>query len=132
MPDHDDESGEEPAQQGRILGLYPERRPYPLPLSAVAFYFFHQWGRDGALGFPSFRQPEGYYDLFVFPSSIKMPTRPLSYHTQFEWNRKIVQRVGIHSKERPTARASRVLGTLSLTASKRCRSDGAAAGTQTQ
>jgi hypothetical protein len=51
------------------------------PLSALAFYFFYQWGWDSALGFPSFKQPEDYYNLFTFPGSIKMPARPLSYHT---------------------------------------------------
>ena len=29
-----------------------------------------------------------------------MPTRPLSYHTQLEWNRKMFQAVGIYSKEK--------------------------------
>ena len=59
------------------------------PLSALAFYFFYRWGRNGALEFPSFRQPEDYYGLFVFPGDIRMPIRPLSYSTQFKWNRKM-------------------------------------------
>src|SRR5205823_4358490 len=50
--------------------------------------------------FPSFRQPEDYYNLYIFPGSIKVPGRPLSYHTQLDWNRKMFQAVGIHSKEK--------------------------------
>jgi hypothetical protein len=70
------------------------------PLSAMAFYFFYRWGRDGAEKFPSFRQPEDYYNLYVFSGSVKVPERPLSYHTQFDWNKKMFQAVGIHSKEK--------------------------------
>jgi hypothetical protein len=78
-------------QHGKVeyMGYIRNADPILCPLSALAFYFFYRWGRNGALEFPSFRQPEDYYDLFVFPGSIKVPTRPLSYHTQFEWNRKI-------------------------------------------
>jgi hypothetical protein len=69
------------------------------PLSALAFYFFNRWGKAGAQPFPSFRQPEDYYNLYVFPGSVRAPERPLSYATQFEWIRKMFRGVGIHSKE---------------------------------
>jgi hypothetical protein len=87
-------------QHGKVeyIGCIRNADPILCPLSALAF-FFNRWGKDGAPGFPSFRQPEDYYDLFVFSSSIKTPTRLLSYHTQFEWNRKMFHGVGIHSKE---------------------------------
>jgi hypothetical protein len=70
------------------------------PLSSLAFYFFSRWGKDDAESFPSFRQPEDYYNLYVFPGSNKVPRQPLSYHTQFEWNRKMFRGVGIHLKEK--------------------------------
>jgi hypothetical protein len=70
------------------------------PLSAMAFYFFFRWGRDGAEKFPSFRQPEDYYNLHVFPGSIKTPGRPLSYHTQADWKRRMFEAVGIYTKEK--------------------------------
>ena len=69
--------------KAEYMGCIRNADPILCPLSALAFYFFNRWGKDGALGFPSFRQPEDYYDLFVFPGSIKTPTRPLTYHTQF-------------------------------------------------
>ena len=89
-------------QHGKVeyMGCIRNVDPVLCPLSALAFYFFNRWGKDGALGgFPSFRQPEDYYSLFVFPGTVKTPTRPLSYHTQFEWSKKMFQGVGIHSKE---------------------------------
>jgi hypothetical protein len=88
-------------QHGKVeyMGCIRNVDPVLCPLSALAFYFFCRWGRDGAGGFPSFRQPEDYYDLFVFPGSTKVPTRPLSYHTQAEWSRKMFRAVGIHSQE---------------------------------
>ena len=70
------------------------------PLSSLAFYFFSRWGKDGAESFPSFRKSEDYYNLYVFPSSNKVPQQPLSYHTQFEWNRKMFRGVGIHLEEK--------------------------------
>ena len=59
------------------------------PLFAIAFLLSNRWGKDGAESFPSFPQPEDYYDLYVFPGSIKAPQRPLSYRTHFEWNKKM-------------------------------------------
>ena len=89
-------------QHGKVeyMGCMRNADPILCPLSAIAFYFFNRWGKDGAKSFPSFRQPEDYYDLYVFPGSIKVPQRPLSYYTQFEWNKKMFQGVGIHSKEK--------------------------------
>jgi len=93
-------------QHGKVeyIGCIRNADPVLCPLSALAFYFFYRWGRNGALEFPSFRQPEDYYGLFVFPGSIRVPTRPLSYSTQFEWNRKMFQEAGIHSKEKTHSR----------------------------
>lgn len=83
------------------MGCIRNADPVLCPLSALAFYFFNRWGKDGAQAqFPSFRQPEDYYDLFVFPGSVKVPKRPLSYPTQFEWNKKMFQGVGINAKEK--------------------------------
>jgi hypothetical protein len=67
-------------QHGKVeyMGCIRNADPILCPLSALAFYFFyffHRWRKDVALGFPSFRQPEDYYDLFVFPDSIKVQTR---------------------------------------------------------
>ena len=59
------------------------------PLSTMAFYFFYRWGRDSAEKLPPFRQLEDYYNLYVFPGSVKVPRQPLSYHTQFDWNKKM-------------------------------------------
>ena len=89
-------------QHGEVeyMGCMRNADPILCPLSAIAFYFFNRWGKDGAESFPSFRQPEDYYNLYVFPGSIKVPQRPLSYHTQFEWNKKMFQGVGIYSKEK--------------------------------
>ena len=68
-------------QHGKVeyMGCIWNADPILCPLSALAFYFFYRWGRNGALRFPSFRQLKDYYDLFVFPGSIKVPTRPLSW-----------------------------------------------------
>ena len=89
-------------QHGKVeyMGCMRNADPILCPLSAIAFYFFNRWGKDGAESFPSFRQPEDYYNLYTFPGSIKVPQRPLSYHTQFEWNKKMFQGVGIYSKEK--------------------------------
>jgi len=74
--------------------------PILCPLSAIAFYFFNHWGKDSVESFPSFWQSEDYYNLYVFPSNIKIPQQLLSYYTQFKWNKKMFQRVGIHSKKK--------------------------------
>jgi Centromere DNA-binding protein complex CBF3 subunit, domain 2 len=42
------------------MGCIRNADPILCPLSALAFYFFNRWGKDGALGFPSFRQLEDY------------------------------------------------------------------------
>ena len=45
-------------QHGKVeyMGCIRNADPVLCPLSALAFYFFYRWGRDGgALGFPSFR-----------------------------------------------------------------------------
>ena len=88
-------------QHGKIeyMGCIRNVDPLICPLSALAFYFFHRWGRQYAQPFPSFRQPEDYYGHYAFPGSIRVPERPLSYHTQYDWNRRMFQGVGIHSKE---------------------------------
>jgi len=87
-------------QHGKVEhGLHAERRSHPLPSFRLGFYFF-RWGREGAGKFPSFRQPEDYYYLYVFPGSVKVPERPLSYHTQFDWNKRMFGAVGIHVKEK--------------------------------
>jgi Centromere DNA-binding protein complex CBF3 subunit, domain 2 len=74
--------------------MYTEYRPGRLSS------FFYRWGRQHTQSFPSFRQPEDYYGYYVFPGSIKVLERPLSYHTQFDWNSRMFQGVGIHSKEK--------------------------------
>jgi Centromere DNA-binding protein complex CBF3 subunit, domain 2 len=58
--------------------------PVICPLSALAFYFFDRWGRDGAEEFPSFRQPDDYYSHFVFPETVQEPGRRLSHTTQVD------------------------------------------------
>jgi hypothetical protein len=89
-------------QHGKVeyMGCMRNADPVLCPLSAVAFYFFNRWGKDGAERFPSFRQPEDYYNLYVFPGSVKVPQRPLNYSTQLEWNRRMFREVGISSKEK--------------------------------
>jgi hypothetical protein len=86
-------------QHGKIeyMGCIRNINPILCPLSALAFYLFDRWGKQS---FPSFKQPENYYGYFVFPGSIKVPERPLSYRTQFDWNKRMFQGVGIHSKEK--------------------------------
>ena len=42
------------------------------PLFTIAFYFFNCWGKDSAKSFPSFQQPEDYYNLYIFSGSIKV------------------------------------------------------------
>jgi hypothetical protein len=85
-------------QHGKIeyMGCIRNINPVLCPLSALAFYFFDRWGKQS---FPSFKQPEDYYNQFVFPGSIKVPERSLSYRTQFDWSKRMFQGVGIHSKE---------------------------------
>ena len=92
-------------QHGKIeyMGCMRNVDPVLCPLSALAFYFFNRWGRDGATPFPSFRQPEDYYGHYVFPGSVRVPERPLSYATQLDWSRKMFQAVGIHMKEKSHA-----------------------------
>jgi hypothetical protein len=80
------------------MGCLRNVDPILCPLSALAFYFFFRWGRDGGESFPSFRQPEDYYDLFVLPGSVKVPARQLSYHTQCDWEARMFKEVGIQSK----------------------------------
>ena len=63
------------------MGCLRNIDPVLCPLSALAFYFFFRWGMDGATSFPSFRQPEDYYELFTLPGSVTVPARPLSYCT---------------------------------------------------
>ncbi|MBV9767795.1 MAG: hypothetical protein JOZ48_23345 [Acidobacteriaceae bacterium] len=89
-------------QHGKIeyMGCMRNVDPILCPLSALAFYFFNRWGKHGAQPFPSFRQPEDYYGHYVFPGSVREPERALSYPTQFGWNKKMFQGVGIHSKEK--------------------------------
>lgn len=70
-------------QHGKVMymGCIGNADPVLCPLSAVAFYIFTRWGKDGAEMFPSFRQPEDYYNLYVFPGTLKVPQRPLIYST---------------------------------------------------
>jgi hypothetical protein len=93
-------------QRGKVeyMGCIRNVDPLLCPLSALAFYFFNRWGKAGAQPFPSFAQPEDYYNLFAFPGSVRTPERPLSYPTQFEWNGKMFRGVGIHSKEKTHSR----------------------------
>jgi hypothetical protein len=86
-------------QHGKIeyMGCIRNIDPVLCPLSALAFYLFNRWGKES---FPSFRQPEDYYGHYIFPGSIKVPERPLSYRTQFDWDRRMFQGVGIQSKEK--------------------------------
>ena len=72
-------------QHGKVEGCMRNTDPILCPLSALTFYFFFRWGRDGTEEFPSFRQPEDYYNLHALPGSVKVPERPLSYHTHFDW-----------------------------------------------
>jgi len=55
------------------MGYMRNTNPILCPLSAIAFYFFNRWGKDGAESFLSFWQLEDYYGLYVFPGSIKVP-----------------------------------------------------------
>jgi hypothetical protein len=89
-------------QLGKIeyMGCIRNVDPILCPLSALAFYFFNRWGKAGAQPFPSFRQPEDYYGQYVFPGSVQVPERPLSYGTQFDWNRRMFRGVGIQAKEK--------------------------------
>ena len=89
-------------QYGKVeyMGCMRNVDPVLCPLSALALYFFNRWGKDGAETFPSFRQPEDYYNLYVFPGSVKVPQRPLNYSTQLDWNRRMFRGVGINSKEK--------------------------------
>src|SRR5271156_3938365 len=89
-------------QHGKVeyMGCLRNVDPILCPLSALAFYLFHRWGKDGAQPFPSFRQPEDYYDQYVFPGSVRLPKRPLSYAMQYDWNRRMFEAVGVHSKEK--------------------------------
>ncbi len=88
-------------QHGKVeyMGCMRNADPILCSLSALAFYFFNRWGKQGAQEFPSFRQPEDYYNQYVFPGDVRMSERPLSYATQREWNKKMFDGVGIHSKE---------------------------------
>src|SRR5947209_2661510 len=54
---------------------------------------------------------EDSYSHYVFLGSIKVPERPLSYHTQFDWNRRMSHRVGIQSKEKTIALVNRASDT---------------------
>ena len=78
-------------QYGKIeyMGYMRNLDPVLCLLSALAFYFFNRWARHGAQPFPSFRQPEDYYGYYVFPGSVRVPERPLSYATQLDWSRKM-------------------------------------------
>jgi len=64
-------------QHGKVeyMGCMRNVNPIVCPLSALAFYFFYRWGRDDKASedFPSFRQPEDYYNTYVFPGSVKVP-----------------------------------------------------------
>jgi Centromere DNA-binding protein complex CBF3 subunit, domain 2 len=68
-------------QHGKIeyMGCMRNTDPILCPLSALAFYFFNRWGRHGAQPFPSFRQPEDYYNHYAFPGSVRVSERPLTY-----------------------------------------------------
>ena len=70
------------------------------PLSTIAFYFFYYQGRDSTKKLLLFRQLEDYYNLYVFPSSVKVPRQLLSYYMQFNQNKKMFQVVGIYLKEK--------------------------------
>ena len=74
--------------------------PILYPLSIIAFYFFNYQGKDSAKSFLSFQQLEDYYNLYIFPGSVKVPQQPLSYYTQFKQNKKIFQGVEIHLKKK--------------------------------
>jgi hypothetical protein len=89
-------------QHGKVeyMGCMRNIDPVLCPLSALALYFFFRWGRDGAGQFPSFRQPENYYNLYVLPGSVRVPARQLSYNTQADWSRRMFNAVGIQSKEK--------------------------------
>src|SRR6266480_7155834 len=82
------------------MGCLRNINPILCPLSALAFYFFFRWGMDGATSFPSFRQPEDYYELFALPGSVTVPARPLSYRTQWDWEQRMFKAVRIQSKEK--------------------------------
>ena len=89
-------------QHGKVeyMGCMRNKDPVLCPLSALAFYFFFCWGRDGAGGeFPSFRQPEDYYNHFALPGSSKVPKRRLSLYTQAAWIRRAFAAIGIQSQE---------------------------------
>jgi hypothetical protein len=76
--------------------MYTEYRSRHLSVFHFSLLPFYCWSRQYALPFPSFRQPEDYYGHYVFPGGIRVPERPLSYHTQYDWNRRMFQGVGIH------------------------------------
>lgn len=66
-----------------------KRRPGPLPPVRPGLLLLQSLGKDSAQGFPSFRQLEDYYSLFVFPGS-----------TRVSLSRTMFQGVGIYSKEK--------------------------------
>ena len=49
--------------------------------------------------FPRSDSLEDYYGHYAVPGSIRVPERSLSYHTQYDWNKRMFQGVEIHSKE---------------------------------
>ena len=46
--------------------------PILYPLSVIAFYLFNCWGKNSTESFLSFQQPEDYYNLYIFPGSVKI------------------------------------------------------------
>ena len=62
-------------QYSKVKYISSTRNANPIlyPLSIIAFYFFNYQGKNSVKSFPSFQQLEDYYNLYVFPSSIKVP-----------------------------------------------------------
>ena len=56
----------------KYIGCIRNTNPILYPLSIIAFYFFNRQGKDSAKSFLSFQQLEDYYNLYIFPSSIKV------------------------------------------------------------
>ena len=55
------------------IGYIYNTNPILYPLFIIAFYFFNYQGKNCAKSFLLFQQLKNYYNLYIFPSSIKVP-----------------------------------------------------------
>ena len=107
--------------------MYTEYRPRPLSAFRFGLLFLPSTNTRSRFRLDS----EDYYGHYVFPGSIKVPERPLSYHTQFDWNRRTFQGVGIQSKEKTIALVNRASDTWNSVVFRNHRFDAPGAGIRT-